>query len=131
MANNLYLGDVPPELQNLTIIEQSLISRCRIKCNIIKIHTSSNKDNYLSQLKVSGNIITYPQNPDNILTLLPALPNTEEFQIAFVGKIKPPDETIKKLFKVRKTVIVNALLWLKNNNLFYKDIIISNDNIIA
>lgn len=97
----MYVGTVPDELKDLNIIEQSLISRCRIKCTIIKIKTYKSNHQF-SQLKFCGNVITYPQNPDNILKLLPLLPTGEDFQMAFIGKIKPTEDFIYKLFKVRK-----------------------------
>jgi hypothetical protein len=123
LANDLYVGDVPEELTDLTIVEQSLIARCRIKCTIIKLKTIGS----ISQPKICGNIITYPQNPDNLLQLLPSLPNANTFQIAFVGKILPVPQTIKKILIVRRQKIEKALLWLKANNLLYKDVIISQE----
>ena len=39
LANNLYMGALPNELQNLTSIEQSCISLVRIRMNIYKYNT--------------------------------------------------------------------------------------------
>jgi len=37
LANHLLLGDVPPELRDLTIVEESVIARCRAKACIIQL----------------------------------------------------------------------------------------------
>ncbi|KAJ7832277.1 hypothetical protein B0H13DRAFT_1654290 [Mycena leptocephala] len=36
-ANNNYLGPVPPELKDLTIVEEAMISLCRAKCWIVQL----------------------------------------------------------------------------------------------
>ena len=126
LANNLYIGDQPDFLKQLTIIEQSLIARYRIKCTIVKIMSSSVFVNNTAQLKICGNIITYPQDLDSLLTLLPLMPSCEMIHITFVGKIRPPQNYINKLFTVRRELIHKSLVWLKMNNELYKDVIISN-----
>ena len=126
LANNLYICFIPDELKDLTIVEQTLINRCHVKCTIVKITTESG-NNYLNQFKCRWNIITFPQNPDNILDLLASLPKSEDFQVAFIGKIKPSDDYIKKIFTVRKWIIVVTLLWLKQHNAAYSNVTISQD----
>ena len=37
LANDLFLGEVPPELQGLTIVEEAMISRHRAKCTVIHL----------------------------------------------------------------------------------------------
>jgi Domain of unknown function (DUF6570) len=37
LANDLFIGKVPPELSDLTMIEESMISRCCAKCFIIHL----------------------------------------------------------------------------------------------
>lgn len=127
LSNMLYIGKVPHELKNLTCVEESLIARCRVKCSIYKIH--SKQDKTTSQYKISGNIITYPQNPNNIIKLLPSLPEREYFHVIFVGAIQPCESKLKQVLKVRREKIRNALIWLKNNNCAYSDVEISNDNL--
>ncbi|KAJ7611290.1 hypothetical protein FB45DRAFT_875488 [Roridomyces roridus] len=38
LANRTFLGPVPPELQDLTMIEESMLARCRSKCWIIQLN---------------------------------------------------------------------------------------------
>ena len=120
LANNLYTGKIPHELSDLTCVEESLIARCRVKCTIYKITQKSFGNT--SQLKLCGNIITFPQNPDRILDLIPQKPEQDTFQIVFIGKVKPTNEQLKRLFTVRYTKVKNALEWLKKNNHLYKDV---------
>ena len=122
LANNMYLGESPPFFKDLTIIEQSAISRCFIQAVIIKISTETLNQTNFAQLKMKGNIITFPQNPDNLLTLLPNIPTAEYFQIAFVGTQKPCEKRIHKLFRVRRNLIQQTLIWLKKNNPLYKNV---------
>jgi hypothetical protein len=37
MANKNYLGPVPPELRDLSVVEEAMIARCRAKCWIIQM----------------------------------------------------------------------------------------------
>ena len=120
LANNLYTGKIPHELSDLTCVEESLIARCRVKCTIYKITQRSFGNT--SQLKLCGNIITFPQNPDRILDLIPQKPEQDTFQIVFIGKVKPTNEQLKRLFTVRYTKVKNALEWLKKHNHLYKDV---------
>ena len=36
-----------------------------------------------------GNIITYPQDPDKLCTILPNDLNNDIFQVEFIGKVRP------------------------------------------
>jgi hypothetical protein len=77
---------------------------------------------------MKGNIITYVKNPDNILELLPSLPNKENFQIAFVGKHYNKEKACS-LLKVRRSNIEKALYKLKSINEQYLSIKISAENL--
>src|SRR6266571_3773367 len=71
LANNLLLGDVPPELQALTVVEESMIARCRAKICIIQLKAQENSVLPNAQRALHGHIIIYPQKPDNLLHVLP------------------------------------------------------------
>jgi hypothetical protein len=126
LANNLYIGDIPNELKNLKSIEQSCISRVRIRMNIYKYNTFTTG----SVLKFRGNIISFPQDPITLLSVLPNLPNSEDIQILFVGKQQPTIIDLNKLFQVRKKEgIINPITWLQNNNWLYNNVEISKENL--
>ncbi|KAI0686393.1 hypothetical protein C8T65DRAFT_591195, partial [Cerioporus squamosus] len=74
-ANGLYLGPVPPELRDLTFIEEAIVARARAKCWIV--HLKEDKDNAdtpalaYHQRGFKGHIIVYPQRPEELATVLP------------------------------------------------------------
>jgi hypothetical protein len=73
LANKTFLGPVPEELKNLTVIEEAMIARCRSKCWIIQLK-EENQNLVLAntQRGIKGHIIIYPQQPSKIATVLPA-----------------------------------------------------------
>jgi hypothetical protein len=48
LANNLFLGDVPPELADLTIIEEAMIARRQAKVTVIHLKEDRHSSNGLS-----------------------------------------------------------------------------------
>ena len=61
LSNHLFLGEVPPELQDLAVVEESMIALCRAKCCIV--HLKANGKEYAShsaQCGAKGNLIIYP-----------------------------------------------------------------------
>jgi len=113
----------------LTCVEEALIARARIKCRIYKIHTKGSTDVNDGQLKMVGNVITYPQNPDSLGDVLPHLANYDTIKIILIGIQRPTNEDLKKIFTVRREKIINALNWLQKNNELYKMCVI-NETII-
>ena len=37
LANHTYLGDVPEELKDLTVVEEAMIAQCRSKCWVVQL----------------------------------------------------------------------------------------------
>lgn len=122
LVNNLYIGQTPDCLKDLTIIEEILISRNRLYSKVFKINAKKAH----SQYKYKGNVISFQQNPDDLLTLLPCNHQLENVQIIFVGNKVSDNDLIKKIFSVRKQKVFNALIWLKHNNILYTNVQISN-----
>jgi hypothetical protein len=126
LANDLYTGETPIELKDLTSIEQVLIALARVKCNIYKINTYSSGN----VLKFRGNIITFPQTPIKLLDILPNIPTAETIQILFIGTQRPKIFDLKKLFNVRRDKVKTAIEWLIKNNHLYKNCRLSNINLL-
>jgi hypothetical protein len=126
LANDLYTGETPIELKDLTSIEQVLIALARVKCNIYKINTYSSGN----VLKFRGNIITFPQTPIKLLDILPNIPTAETIQILFIGTQRPKIVDLKKLFNVRRDKVKTAIEWLIKNNHLYKNCRLSNINLL-
>ncbi|XP_061185109.1 uncharacterized protein LOC133193155 [Saccostrea echinata] len=108
---------VPAELQELTIVEQQLISRISPAINIHMLKHGG--------IAANGHCVTFQQQINEPAQILPKLPS--EINIPKVRR-KGKDESYKD-YHVRRFIVQNALIWLKNNNPSYFDIIISNDRL--
>ena len=129
-ANNMWLGDVPPELEGLTIPEQQLISLYRHNSCIIKLHSPFHSAT-TAQTALKGNCITFLQNIPNIVGTLPLSLDDlcDTLKVIFVGA-RPPDRIhLRKVLTVRKKKIVQALQWLKKYNILYQKVTINLQNI--
>ncbi|KZV97591.1 hypothetical protein EXIGLDRAFT_607874, partial [Exidia glandulosa HHB12029] len=80
-----------------------------------------------AQRGMRGHIITYPQHPEHIATLLP--PSLDEIAariaVIFVGSSPPTAEWLRskaKPLSVRADKVRAALLWLKDHNPLYRDV---------
>jgi hypothetical protein len=65
LANRTFVGPVPPELNDLTPIEESMIALCWSKCWIVQLSEQDHSDltSPHAQQGLHGNIIIYPQEP--------------------------------------------------------------------
>ena len=122
------MGNIPDELSDLTIIEQSVIARCRAKCYIVKLKEEGTQlELPTSQCGFRGHIIVYPQDPSAIMQKLP--PAMDEIIapicVLFVGSKVPDEQWLKEHAKplvIRPAKIRKALIWLRDHNRLYKDI---------
>ena len=134
LANNLLLGDVPPELQGLTVVEESMIARCRAKICIIQLKAQENSVLPNAQRALHGHIIIYPQKPDNLLHVLPPTINEActPICVVFVGSRPPSQQWLREKAKpliVRQERVRTALLWLKEHNPLYRDVIVDEETL--
>ena len=127
MANLNYLGPVPDELKDLTVVEEAMIARCRAKCWIVQLNEDREITMPDSQRGVKGHIIIYPQRPSQVSCLLP--PSITEILtplcVLFIGSSPPTPEWLREKAKplcVRREKVRSALVWLKKNNPLYCDI---------
>jgi hypothetical protein len=115
--NNMDPGVVPPELKDLTIVEQQLISRISPCINLHMLKHGG--------LAANGHCVAFPQEVSEPGKISPKLPS--EVNIKRIRKQGENDTS--KEFNVMRYKIQNALIWLKENNSVYSDIIISQDRI--
>ena len=129
LANRTFIGPVPPELKNLTPIEEFMIALCCSKCWIVQLSEQDHSDltSPHTQRGFHGNIIIYPQEPQQIATVLP--PSIEEITspicVIFVGSTPPSCEWLHdkaKPLAVHGHKVRQALVWLKTHNLLYRGI---------
>ena len=109
---------VPPELQDLTEVEEMLIARVAaiMKVEVLKGGTTAAR----------GHCIAFTQNNQFLVDELPRLPR--EVSYVFVRRCNG-DRTESSKFKVHRARVLGALRWLKQNNPFYKNIRISLERI--
>ena len=114
--NSMIPSKVPHELQNLTQTEEMLIARALPIMRVYYIKPGG-------QRGYSGHCINLPQNVTELATSLPRYP--KDLAVIIV-KVKGRDNTFKDV-TVRKQKVHNALVWLKNNNPHYSELIINED----
>ena len=106
---------VPPELQNLTQCEEMLISRA---LPIMSVYTKPGGGYF----GYKGHVITLPHNVQYIASTLPNL--TKDLPI-----IKLNDHPNSRQFHVRRVKVLEALIWLTENNPHYSTIKIDYDRV--
>ena len=129
-ANKIRTGNVPDQLQNLTIPEQRLIALYQHNSCIVKLHSSFHSTN-TAQSALKGNCISFPQDVINIATILPLELDDlcDSLKIIFVGCRTPLKHQLKNILTVRKTKVLEALQWLNQNNPLYQYITINQSTI--
>ena len=100
---------VPEELQCLTNCEEMLISRA---LPIMNVYTKPG----LGYLGYKAHIVTLPNNIQKVADILPQCPKEIPI-IVFTFKGK---SNTSRDFHVRREQVLNALLWLKENNPLYQ-----------
>ncbi|KAK3922133.1 ER membrane protein complex subunit 10 [Frankliniella fusca] len=111
-------GEVPPELEDLSFIEEQLISLIYPVLSVFKLKGL--------QFGFSGNVINFSQDVSGFARKLPH--KVEELPSVMLLKYEN-DKTNTKYFSVRADKVVKALQWLKVNNKFYSDVEICQENI--
>ena len=136
LANDLWFGDIPDELKDLTWAEQKVIALKRVAIHIVNLRGSDyvSKRTRSRVLKLGKcNMVCLPHKATQIATVLP-LPSDDMstmIKVIFVnadGKL-PPKIKLKWLLGVRQEKIRQALKWLKKWNPLYKDVEISEEQL--
>ncbi|KAI9067033.1 hypothetical protein FKP32DRAFT_1564557, partial [Trametes sanguinea] len=140
MANRTYLGNVPPELERLSFIEEQLIARCRAKTCVIHLRTDKEDENSPvlanAQRALKGHVIIHPQRPEQLATVLPPVIDDilAPICVIFVGSRMPSKEWLVQKAKplvVRRGYVLAALRWLQAHNPLYKDVTVDDNRISA
>ncbi|CAF1021874.1 unnamed protein product, partial [Rotaria magnacalcarata] len=125
-TNKVWMGDIPKQLQGLTIPEQRLIALYRHNSCIVKLQSPFHSTS-TAQSALKGNCISFPQDVINIATTLPLELDDlcDSLKIIFVGSRMPQRNQLKHILTVRKKKIYDALQWLNQNNPLYRCITIN------
>ena len=108
------LGKVPYELRDLLEIEKMLIAQVFPMISVYKLRGS--------QHGYRGNVINFPQNVQEFVSKLPRHPSS--LDVLVIRRQSADNSEAFRDFKVRRIKVAHALVWLKENNRYYADIII-------
>ncbi|KAG1752433.1 uncharacterized protein EDB91DRAFT_1044702, partial [Suillus paluster] len=114
-----------------------MIARCRAKCWIVQLkEENQNLHVETNQRGIKGHIIIYPQQPDGVATVLP--PTVDDIVtpicVIFVGSTPPSHAWLQEKAKpliARREKVRAALVWLKQHNCSYKNIVIDHARLNA
>jgi hypothetical protein len=124
LANGLWIGNVPYQLQNLSYAEQLLIARVRHNRYIIRVSSGMHK--------MRANAITFANPTPKIYNILPPPIDELDEVLAFIytGPCKLTKSDFERtLLLVRRNKVTTALNWLKLNHYDYFDLEISEDHL--
>jgi len=124
LANGLWLGTVPPQLQNLSFAEQLLISRVRRNRCVVQVSSGMHK--------MKANVIMFENPMPKIYQRLPPPLEDLDEVLAFLytGPCRPTEEDLERTpLLVRKNRVSDALEWLKLNHADYHDLDVAYDNL--
>jgi hypothetical protein len=110
--NGMDIGPIPEELQNLSMVEAILIARVHPVVSVFRMRGQ--------QRAYSGHVMNFVQRIEDIATRLPH--NPRELDTIILLDRETPNGIVH--FRVRSGRVRNALIWLKEHNLYYTDNII-------
>ena len=113
--------NLPPQLTCLQEGEKLLIQQ--VAAYVPLLHLKS------GQIGSRGHVCSFVQDLSSVCKILPRLPNDVHFVKVVKKYLQECGEVASKTFTVRKQVVLEALEWLKENNVEYKDIEIKETNL--
>ena len=133
LANGLWVGEIPGELQGLTITEQKLIALVYPRMHVYKLYPKTYCGEEGLQWAMKGSLSTYVLNMEKIAHMIDGrlMPRhvdllSSVITVLYIGPHKIPKEPLKYLLRVRREKVQTALIWLKKNNpKYFGDIEIS------
>ena len=108
-------GLVPLCLEGLTQVEQMLIAR---GCPVMCVYRKKG-----GQRGYKNHVLNFPQDIQGFLDSLPSYVS----DLPFLVVRRMGQDNSHRDFKVRRTRVYDALVWLRDNNRFYQDIHINMD----
>ncbi|KAF5194757.1 hypothetical protein FRX31_015656, partial [Thalictrum thalictroides] len=109
-ANCMDPGIVPIELSRLSNLEQILVARIHPVMSVYRVKGQ--------QYKYSGNVINFEQDVNLIATILPIKPA----DLSAILIVQRNGKHANKEFRVRREFVRQALIWLKKNHVYYRDV---------
>lgn len=113
--------DTPEELKGLTLGEQMLIQKNAILVPLCNM--------WQGVLGLNGHTCMFRKDIMSVCDELPRKDIEVLFMMRDVESKAHPGEFFKQIFKIRRSKVMQALLWLKKHHKGYKDIVINEDNL--
>ncbi|KAK0184155.1 hypothetical protein F5146DRAFT_1125892 [Armillaria mellea] len=141
LANDLWLGHIPPELEVLTLPERILVARYFPAAYIVKLYPKIKNARMLNPNTLAtglkGNVSTYPLPHAYIAAFIDGrqiMPPHATILSALIGVtfIQPnnkPQYPFPKELHVRRQAVFHALEWLKRHNPLWADVYIDHDRL--
>ena len=125
--NNLDPGVVPGCLRDLTQMEEMIIAKAH--CHMIMKRVRGHQYHY------TGHAVCFWQNNVTFIDTLPSLPKHVDIVLLRPYGARMGEERYKRQFRndfrVRRSYVERALHWLKRHHPDYRDITISQPNLLA
>ncbi|GJJ10017.1 hypothetical protein Clacol_004243 [Clathrus columnatus] len=135
LANDLWIGEQPPELYNLNFPEQLLISLVYPQVFVFKLYPKFDGcpfDEDCLQRGMQGTVSSYELDTEGIASMVDGnlLPRplsvlADLISVTFIGWGQIPKKYLQQIFRVHRSAVQDALCWLKINNQYFAGIIIS------
>ena len=140
LANDMWIGRVPDCLKSLTLAERLLIAKYLPTAYVVKLYPkqtgAAHWDHSQLYSGFKGCVSTHALDPNLVSSMvdgkiLPTPPVVLSATVA-VTFITPSGKTqflLPNILRVRRAKIREALEWLKEHNLLYSDIVISEEQL--
>ena len=130
VINGFDLGsnsEMPKYLRNLTEVEEMLIAKSRPFGKVRKLGKPwCSSANYQH---MGGHVVVIPEKVSTVYTVLPPRSQSlmDTMKVIWVGKDKPNYADLKPYLEVRREVVRQALLRLKEDNPVYRDVTVDEE----
>ena len=105
--------EVPEELKDLTNMEEFYISKISPHFKIWSVKCKTNKFQGQTGTKFKGSMISFQKDLVDVWNVLPHIPDENEIYLILNKDVKINLDSLK----IRKKKVLDALNYLKNNNI--------------
>lgn len=141
LANGLWIGSVPLQLQVLTLPEQLLIARLYPRVYVMKLFPKDRRGGFdpsCLQSALKGNVTTFELNTERVVAMVegqlmpqPGVVLSKVLSVTYVDAGPLPKKWLRSTFRVRRHYVREALVWLQTHNRYYANIHIDHDRLEA
>lgn len=139
LANDMWIGNAPLELDSLTFPEQLLLAHLYPRVYVFKLYPKKGFTNDVNSLQhgMRGTVSTFALDLLGITSMIEGklMPSPTSIlasliSVTFIGLGHLPKNWIRQLFRVRRYKVLEALKWLKEHNpKYYGDMVIDDARI--